>query len=800
MKNTAPKPVGRPKGSIDRVLQDREFGLDQFIAAKSFLMGIDPLSATKRYLLTDDSPTTTEAAVRKIAQIMHRVAARGASRRHGPEASSSQNSVIAAQAIEKVAVQCMEAVKKLAADRIKQRAEQQAAIREKAEKKGLRVRNKRSEPQRPIWFQNMTEFEAWYDRKYRPDFELDAMEMQAQFEEHLASWYEDQGIYYEPDFTKGHNQFAEFGQSRATNTAAKASFCNEDDRRLASRLFPVLQWTVERSPDVADHVSAWVSGTTLEALRKADIFTLYTLCDMIKKRGKNWWREVPKLGPVRAQRIHAWINEVGVQGSGLTNTAFESIQRRRLREVMENERLRPAPPSLQQCQLEPLAPYLNRIDLNGSTGLFRSKLPSMLKAETDIDAIVVILGKYADKKKTLTIYAREICRYFLWAYQELGQPVSSLGIMEARRYREFLGAIPSHWISTSPSPAPRNTAEWKPFRGQLDQASQRKALTSINVILGQLFAAGYLTGNPMAGVLKQAELARPQIDVSRSLSLEQWNFSVQTLDAEIANAEKLASDGKTPFGGDNRPTLRRLKALLHVLYSTGLRRDELHKARLGDLEKIIVDGQMGYLLKVVGKRSKARQALIEPHIMELVLQHVADRPAAFGDDLNSKQGRDKIPLISVLRDAVTAYQREADVTDQDTDNVERGMVLAKRGFTSPDGALSADAMLSAIRGFFMRCAPLASEVGIDREAFDRATLHWMRHTFGHTMMDAEVDIRVVQKSLGHVNINTTALYSKADTEQMVRGLRMGVRNTKATTAVIDGTQTIHLQNEANSTD
>jgi site-specific recombinase XerD len=109
-------------------------------------------------------------------------------------------------------------------------------------------------------------------------------------------------------------------------------------------------------------------------------------------------------------------------------------------------------------------------------------------------------------------------------------------------------------------------------------------------------------------------------------------------------------------------------------------------------------------------------------------------------------------------------------------------------------------MLSAIRGFFMRCAPLASEVGIDREAFDRATLHWMRHTFGHTMMDAEVDIRVVQKSLGHVNINTTALYSKADTEQMVRGLRMGVRNTKATTAVIDGTQTIHLQNEANSTD
>lgn len=776
-----PRPVGRPKGSIDPVLQDKAFGLDQFAAVKAFLYGIDPLVATKRYMLTDDSPLTTEAAVKRLGQIMGRIAIRGQSRRHAPEGPTSETSARAAAAIDKVATECLASVKRIASQRVTERKVQQNLLIQRAKTLGLTLLPKGKMPEPPGHFKTLRTFDDWYEDKYRPEDLLDRIELQAQYEEHLSAWYAEHGVFYEPDYSKVHNSLSEqvpmsaMVPTRATQTetAPSIQYFEEESRKTAARHIESLQWTVQRIPDAADHVSAWIGGTTLAALKQADIFTLYTLCDVIRKRGAGWWKIVPSLGPVRAKRIQDWIVEVGVQGVPLSNEMFEPIQRRRLREVMRNERERPTLPALSKLDLEPLMPFVMNANVNGATGVFRSKSPNLLKAETDIDAIVVTLEKYADKRATLTVYAREICRFCLWAYKELHLPISSLGVHEARLYREFLDNIPGDWISTTPSPPPRNTAEWRPFRGQLDEASKRKALTSINVILSQMMNGGYLTGNPMAGVLKHAELAKPKMDVTRSLSIEQWNFACRVLETEIENANA-AGHTDQAFGADKRSTLRRLKALLHMLFATGVRRDELFKARLGHLKRIMVDGKASHLLRVTGKRAKVREVLVEQEVMELVLDHVADRSSDFDDDLDTQQGRNRIPLISVLRSPVKTYQRtDAPAQDQETLDVERGMILGERDMASLEGALSAAGMLSQIKGFFARCAPLANEAGIDREAFDNATVHWMRHTFGHSMVDAQVDIRVVQKALGHVNINTTAIYSKADMEQMVRGLRHG---------------------------
>lgn len=766
---------GRPLGAIDPVLQDRQFGLDQFAAVKAFLYGIDPLVATKRYMLTDDAPLNTEAAVKRLGQIMLRIAARGNSRRHGPDEAQNAMYVAAAAAIERVAIECLQAVKTIAVQRAAERKVRQTKMQDKAQGLGLKLLAKSKMPAPPAQFRSMRAFDDWYEDTIRPDDLLDPIELQAQFEEHLSAWYADQGVYYEPDYSRIHNDHSEQVPMRATqcDDVVAVRYFEDESKKAAARHIETLQWTVQRVPDAADHISAWIGGTTLVALTKADIFTLYTLCELIRVRGAAWWKGVPALGPVRAKRIQDWIAEVGVQGIHLPQDMFEPIQRRRLREVLRNERERPALPNLAKFKLEPLSPYVERADLNGETGLFRSKAPNLLKAATDIDAIVVALEKYADKRETLKVYAREICRFCLWAYKELRLPVSSLGIHEARLYREFLSNIPGDWISTSPSPPPRNTAEWRPFRDQLDQVSQRKALTSINVVLRQLMEGGYLTGNPMAGVLKHAELSKPKMDVSHSLSTEQWSYACRLLDAEMAHADQDQRSAKT-FGGDKRPVLRRLKALLHLLKSTGIRRDELFKARLGHLTRIVVDGQASHLLEVTGKRTKVRQVLIEPEVMELVLSHLSDRSKDYGDDLDTQQGRSKVPLISVLRSAVQTYQREATVqTDEDVTRAEKGIIVAARKPASGDGALGADGMLSQLKAFFAQCAQNAADARIDREAFDNATLHWLRHTFGHTMVDAQVDIRVVQKALGHVNINTTAIYSKADMEQMVRGLRQG---------------------------
>lgn len=753
--------AGRPPGSIDQVLKGREFGLDHFAAVKSFLLGLDPLSATKRYMMADDAPQSSEAALKQVGHYMLLIAERGRTRRHGPDEAQNEANRRAAQAVEKAGLACMEVLSKLVDQRKAEKKAKQADQQAKADKLGLKLVPRGQMPKPPSRFDNLRAFDDWYDDTYRPDELPDQLELKAAFEEHLCTWYAEQGYYYEPDHSSSQNKFSEQLPMRATqldNTPSPWQI-DQDVRRAAARHIDALQWTINKVPEASDHIEAWIDGTTKDALVAGDIFTLYSLSDHIKRHGASWWKHVKGLGPSRAERLKNWLTEVRVQGVGLSEEHFESIQYRRMVEVKRFHERSPAPPSLREFELEPLAPYLIDPGLNGSTGVFRHSGPNVLKAENDIEAIVAALSKYKDKKHTLKLYAREVCRFCLWAYQIKNTPLSSLGVEDAREYREFLGAIPAEWISATKDAPPRGSSDWRPFRGQLDQVSQRKALTAVNVIIRQLMEGGYLTGNPMAGVLKHAELSKPKMDVMRAFSNEQWALVRELLDAQAPS-----------------PASRRLRSLMYTLYETGLRREELFKARMGHIDKTRVDGEIEHILRVTGKRAKERIVPVPGYVMALIEDHLHDRPPLFHDDRSSKEGLLRIPLISVIGNTVKAYQ----IADQDSEGADRnGVVLDERSNASAHGALSPDGMKYILQRFLVKCTDTAVSRGMPRDTFASATLHWLRHTFGHTMADANVDLRVVQKAMGHADINMTAHYSKAGVEQMVRDLRQG-RATAAT--------------------
>ena len=144
----------------------------------------------------------------------------------------------------------------------------------------------------------------------------------------------------------------------------------------------------------------------------------------------------------------------------------------------------------------------------------------------------------------------------------------------------------------------------------------------------------------------------------------------------------------------------------------------------------------------------------------------------FHDNLDTSEGREKIPLITVLAQPPEAFQFEPHEADQ-WHVPQRNIVSMRRALADPSGALGPDGMKAIMGAFFARCVPEAEERGLDPAHFKSATLHWLRHTFGHSMADAKVDIRIIQKAMGHVNMNTSGGYIKADLEQMVRGLRNG---------------------------
>lgn len=776
---------GRPAGSIDPVIAGKAFGMDEFVAVRAYLKGIDPLTACKQYLMAEEVPRSTQAALRRIEDLISRIAVMTMSRRLGEGSETDGANLAASAALKAAADACKDKMRQYqraraeAANKLAERLEQEARALKLMVLPPLRNR-----PPLPSYLVDIKEFEIHYDRKMRPDYDLDAIELKAALEDFKADYWRELGFYYRPDHSDSYHEHSEGTANSAYSTEKAEREHSRIDAKVAAaaaRAMEIATWTVQRRPNAADTLGSWFVGSSLKRLGEADIFTLYSLCDVIRRRGLNWWKDVPGLGPVRAQRIQNWLREVKVEGFEINDNMFEPVQRRRLIEKLVNDMERPALPSLAQFGLEPLSPFINNTRLNGVEGIFRRREPNMLKAETDIDAILVALGKYADKKNTLKLYAREICRFCLWAYRERQMPVSSLGIDDVRLYREFLGEIPADWISDTSDAAPRGSSEWRPFRGQLDQSSQRIALTAVSVVMRQLLEAGYLSGNPVAGVLKHAELLRPKIDASRSFNVAQWNFICTMLEEEETTAFEALESGALR-GEVKVASVRRLKALLHTLYSTGMRRDELFKARLGHIRSMVVDGQTSHLLEVVGKRSKVRSVVLHPHILKLIYAHLEDRPPLFNKNINSKDVRDKTPLISVLQAPVSSHAIEDDGRPILLSRAGEKVKVRQREMASEDGALGVGGMASTLKRFLSKCTREAPRCGHDPEAFEKATLHWMRHTFGHSMTDAGVDIRVTQKLMGHVNINTTAIYSKADDEQMVRGARVGAAAMLATRA------------------
>lgn len=151
-----------------------------------------------------------------------------------------------------------------------------------------------------------------------------------------------------------------------------------------------------------------------------------------------------------------------------------------------------------------------------------------------------------------------------------------------------------------------------------------------------------------------------------------------------------------------RPNEARDRAMLELLYATGLRVTELVSLRF-----VQVNLRQG-VVKVVGKGEKERLVPLGEHAAETLGRYLADaRPA----------------LITPASDDV---------------------LFPGRGGTP----LTRQAVWYAIRRY-------ARRVGIQRDI----SPHTLRHAFATHLINHGADLRVVQLLLGHSNISTTQIYT-----------------------------------------
>jgi integrase/recombinase XerD len=168
-----------------------------------------------------------------------------------------------------------------------------------------------------------------------------------------------------------------------------------------------------------------------------------------------------------------------------------------------------------------------------------------------------------------------------------------------------------------------------------------------------------------------------------------------------------------PTAQGESPKALRDRALLEVLYATGMRVSELAQLTTND-----VDLEAG-AVRCIGKGDKERVMPLYPEAVEGVRAYL-------------ENGRSEL------------------LGSDNEDRARRALFLNPRGEHLTR------------QGLWLIIKRYAKELGIE----DRVTPHTLRHSFATHMLNGGAGLREVQKLLGHANISTTQVYTHVSRDRL----------------------------------
>lgn len=221
------------------------------------------------------------------------------------------------------------------------------------------------------------------------------------------------------------------------------------------------------------------------------------------------------------------------------------------------------------------------------------------------------------------------------------------------------------------------------------EATVARKVAAVKSFFGFLQAEGQIKANPTE------QLASPKVGKMLPKPL-----SVQEIDELLEQPARRST-----------PEAKRDRAMLELMYATGLRVTELVSL---DLQDVQLEGEKPYV-RLIGKGNRERQIpLLEQPVQELrdYIQFARQR------------------LIGERNETALFVNR-------------RGERLTRQGFWL------------ILKGY-------ATDAGI----LGRVTPHTLRHSFATHMLRGGMDIHKVQELLGHANISTTQVYTQVSREHI----------------------------------
>lgn len=496
-------------------------------------------------------------------------------------------------------------------------------------------------------------------------------------------------------------------------------------RRLMDRQLAALSWIeplLSTAPVPADPVLAWFDGTITDRLAGAGITTLGDLIALIEDRGYRWYTRVPGMGEKGAERIVGWLRGYESSLGALPDYALTPAR--------TASRSAACRTPIQTTGIVPFEAFAAPVGLSGTTGSNRYPGRPRIDALNDYHAIQVWLEVKAGNAHTLRAYRKEAERLLLWAIIERGKALSDLSIEDCAKYRDWISmlgrTIAAEWPFRVPQVewigkrgVARFSAAWRPFDGPISDTSVRQAITVVASLFEWLVRVQYCGFNPWDAVNKSpAQPAGDSVDteLTRVFSQSQWRHLIDCINSRALGAHT-----------------HRLRFVLPFAQATGLRLSELVDAKVGRLYTMPLQDTLGvrWMLKVIGKGGRWRAVPIPDRIVALLSDYLVYRDL-YPDPLRNAP---ETPLIARLRS---------------------------------NDAISPSGLYKVLRDAFRGVADDLRAEGREQEAksFDRATVHWLRHTCGSHLGSAGVPANLVQKLLGHASLATTSIYTEPDDERL----------------------------------
>jgi site-specific recombinase XerD len=505
---------------------------------------------------------------------------------------------------------------------------------------------------------------------------------------------------------------AEFEKHYATPENASALRVARRNGRLRKRTnqaLKVLESWLATTPKPTDPIAIWLHPSIAHRLSSGEtgILTIEDLVHFINLKGHLWHRRIKGFGATKAKRVIQWlqINKV------LPLNEFALVPYRTV--VSRLPSLRP-----KQLGIVPLEHLALGVDRDGSLGINRHHDPR-LDARTDRGAIDAWLSvKAGDNANTLRAYRMQAERFLLWSLFEKQKPLSSVVPEDCSDYLQFLTALADptvpwpwerpreDWIG--PKTNKRWHPDWKPFTGSMTVASRRQAVIILKGLFGFLVRTRYLKDDPWLE-LRTPEKPGKRLSVHHALNGHQWQAVLDELET---------LEGESYY---------RLRFILWILYSSGLRLSELVALTAGNLMR---QADRTWDITIVGKGGREREIPLGMNVVTMMMDYLEGR----GYSRNPVEWPPSLPLVSSL--AGQAAQKTRDLP------------LAER------------TVFQLLKRHFDNAAERLDDL-IDASQLRLASTHWLRHTFATEVLARGAGIDVAQELLGHSDSATTSIYTHA---------------------------------------